>query len=143
MGTFFLSSAVIIPLTATFIATPFILALVGVLTTVLIIFTALLLFLHVTELMSKDKRPPVAGLMFHQLLYFNRLFDYQTSAAKRHRTFRFIVSSYSEIFTTDPVNVEYILKTNFSNYGKVVNIRQHAAVKSPLSFGSKNRDFTF
>jgi hypothetical protein len=25
----------------------------------------------------------------------------------------------SEVYTADPVNVEYILKTNFENYGKV------------------------
>ncbi|XP_076953102.1 cytochrome P450 704C1-like [Bidens hawaiensis] len=41
-----------------------------------------------------------------------------TSLAKRHTTFRFITPSYSEVYTVDPLNVEYILKTNFANYNK-------------------------
>nr|GEY48131.1 cytochrome P450 704C1-like isoform X1 [Tanacetum cinerariifolium] len=41
-----------------------------------------------------------------------------TSLAKKHPTFRFITPTHSEVFTADPVNVEYILKTNFSNYTK-------------------------
>lgn len=119
MAAFFLSFAVIILLIAFFISTPFVLALLGVLTIVLIIFTALFLFLHVTELISKDKRPPVAGLMLHQLLHFNKLFDHQTSLAKKQSTYRFIMPFQSQIYTADPVNVEYILKTNFPNYGRV------------------------
>ena len=86
---------------------------------VLIIVTALFLFLHVTELISKDKRPPVAGLMLHQLVHFNRLFDYHTSLAKKHSTYRLIMPLHSEIYTADPVNIEYILRTNFPNYGRV------------------------
>ncbi|XWS50640.1 hypothetical protein CRYUN_Cryun12cG0103700 [Craigia yunnanensis] len=118
MGAFFLSSAVIILLIAFFISTPSVLALVGALTMVLIIFTALFLFLHVTELISKDKRPPVAGLMLHQLVHFNRLFDYLTSLAKKQSTYRLIMPLHSNIYTADPVNIEYILRTNFPNYGR-------------------------
>ncbi|KAL5746160.1 hypothetical protein ACOSP7_027306 [Xanthoceras sorbifolium] len=101
-----------------FIPAPFLLALFGILILLLVVFILKNLFLTIKELIVNDKRPPVVGLMLNLLIHFNRLFDYQTSAAKRHRTFRFIASSYSEIFTVDPVNVEYILKTNFSNYGK-------------------------
>ncbi|TXG70790.1 hypothetical protein EZV62_005725 [Acer yangbiense] len=101
-----------------FVPAPFLLALFGILILLPVVFSLKHLFLTIKELILKDKRPPVVGLMLNLLIHFDRLFDYQTSAAKRHRTFRFIVSSYSEIFTTDPVNVEYILKTNFSNYGK-------------------------
>ncbi|KAK0595998.1 hypothetical protein LWI29_011857 [Acer saccharum] len=101
-----------------FVPAPFLLALLGILILLPVVFSLKHLFLTIKELILKDKRPPVVGLMLNLLIHFDRLFDYQTSAAKRHRTFRFIVSSYSEIFTTDPVNVEYILKTNFSNYGK-------------------------
>ncbi|XVE64123.1 hypothetical protein DITRI_Ditri07aG0076600 [Diplodiscus trichospermus] len=102
MGAFFLSYAVIILLITFFISTPFVLALVGLLTVVLMIFTSLFLFLHVTEIISRDKRPPVAGLMLHQLLHFNRLFDYQTSVAKKHSTYRLIMPFHSEIYTADP-----------------------------------------
>lgn len=118
MGAFFLS-AIILLLIALFILNPFVLALVGALTLVLIIFTALFLSLHVTELISNDKRPPVAGLMLHQLVHFNGLFDYQTSLAKKHSTYRLIMPLRSEIYTADPVNIEHILKTNFPNYGRV------------------------
>ncbi|PPD88016.1 hypothetical protein GOBAR_DD15050 [Gossypium barbadense] len=75
-----------------------------------------------SELKSKAKRPPIAGSMLHQLLYFNTLSDYQTSLAKKHRTYRLIMPLHSEIYTTDPANVEYILKTNFPNYGRGAHI---------------------
>ena len=32
--------------------------------------------------------PPVAGTVFHQLLHFRRLMEYQTELAHRYRTFR-------------------------------------------------------
>ncbi|XP_022765619.1 cytochrome P450 704C1-like isoform X2 [Durio zibethinus] len=71
-----------------------------------------------SELISKDKRPPVAGLVLHMLVRFNRLFDYLTSLAKKHSTYRLIMPFHSEIYTADPVNIEYILRTNFPNYGR-------------------------
>ncbi|OMO90888.1 Cytochrome P450 [Corchorus olitorius] len=115
-----LSSAVVLLVVSLFItsSTSFVLALVGPLTLVPIIFTALFLLLHVTELMSKEKRPPIAGLLLLLLLHFNRIYDYQTSLAKKLRTFRLIMPFRSEVFTADPANIEYILKTNFPNYGK-------------------------
>ncbi|OMO85934.1 Cytochrome P450 [Corchorus capsularis] len=118
MGVVFLSSAVILLLVALFISTSFVLAVVGALTFVLITFTALYSSLHVTELVSKDKRPPVDGLVLHLLVHFSRLFDYQTSLAKKHSTFRLIMPFRTEVFTADPANVEYILRTNFPNYGR-------------------------
>ncbi|KAB2020127.1 hypothetical protein ES319_D07G046100v1 [Gossypium barbadense] len=122
MGSLLLSSAVILLLIFLFVSTPFVLLLLGALTSVLVIFVALFLFLHVPELKSKAKRPPIAGSMLHQLLYFNTLSDYQTSLAKKHRTYRLIMPLHSEIYTTDPANVEYILKTNFPNYGRGAHI---------------------
>ncbi|MFQ6619259.1 hypothetical protein Gotur_000301 [Gossypium turneri] len=122
MGWLLLSSAVILLLISLFVSTPFVLLLLGALTSVLVIFVALFLFLHVPELKSMAKRPPIAGSMLHQLLYFNTLSDYQTSLAKKHRTYRLIMPLHSEIYTTDPANVEYILKTNFPNYGRGAHI---------------------
>lgn len=74
---------------------------------------------YIRELISDDHRPPVAGPMINQLIQFSKLFDYQTTLARKHSTYRLITPSHTEIYTADPVNVEYILKTNFSNYGKV------------------------
>lgn len=119
MGSLLLSSAVILLLISLFVSTPFVLLLLGALTSVLVIFVALFLFLHVPELKSKAKRPPIAGLMLHQLLHFNAHSDYQTSLAKKHRTYRLIMPLHSEIYTTDPANIEYILRTNFPKYGRV------------------------
>ena len=38
---------------------------------------------------------------------------------RKHRIYRLISLFRNEIYTTEPANVEYILKTNFENYGKV------------------------
>lgn len=43
------------------------------------------------------------------------------SLAKKYPTFRFVTPTQSEVYTADPVNVEYILKINFANYSKVSN----------------------
>lgn len=61
---------------------------------------------------------PVGGTIFHQLPHFNRLHDFRADLAAKHRTFRLLSLSRSEVFTVDPENVKYILKTNFDNYGK-------------------------
>ncbi|XP_057508986.1 cytochrome P450 704C1-like isoform X2 [Actinidia eriantha] len=61
---------------------------------------------------------PVVGTVFNQLIHFNRLFDYQTSLARRYSTYRLVMLSHSEVYTADPVTVEYILKTKFANYGR-------------------------
>lgn len=62
--------------------------------------------------------PPVNGTVFNQLLYFNRLYDYQTETAKNLPTFRQLTPQSSEIYTTDVRNIEHILKTNFGKYSK-------------------------
>ncbi|KAL1319227.1 hypothetical protein HN51_071523 [Arachis hypogaea] len=66
----------------------------------------------------RRKRHPIAGTVFHQLVNFNRLHDYMTDLARKHSSYRLLSLSSSEVNTSDPTNVEYILKTNFSNYGK-------------------------
>lgn len=57
--------------------------------------------------------------MLNQLLNFNRLHHYMTDLATKYTTYRLVSPFRSEIYTSDPVNVEYMLKTNFGNYGKV------------------------
>ncbi|KAA8533810.1 hypothetical protein F0562_031327 [Nyssa sinensis] len=101
-----------------FIATSFNLALVGMSVFFAMVILAILIIIYIRALISKDHRPPVVGPMLIQLIHFKRLFDYQTSLAQKYSTFRLITPSHSEVYTVDPVNVEYMLKTNFSNYGK-------------------------
>ncbi|PON56767.1 Cytochrome P450, E-class, group IV [Trema orientale] len=83
---------------------------------------ALILSLFTAQILmkskAKKKSPPVAGTMFHQLLNFKRLHHYMTDLAAKHKTYRLLNPFRNEIYTSDPVNVEYILKTNFENYGK-------------------------
>ncbi|XP_057760682.1 cytochrome P450 704C1-like [Arachis stenosperma] len=80
---------------------------------------ALIIALLVAERHGRRrKRHPVAGTVFHQLVNFNRLHDYMTDLARKHSSYRLLSLSSSEENTSDPTNVEYILKTKFSNYGK-------------------------
>ncbi|CAN1180560.1 Cytochrome P450 704C1 [Linum perenne] len=76
------------------------------------------LLFYIKESVTSHQRPPIAGPVLVQLINFDWLFDYQTSLAKKYKTYRLLTPSHSEIYTVDPANVEYILKTNFSNYGK-------------------------
>ncbi|KAH0980414.1 hypothetical protein GBA52_007591 [Prunus armeniaca] len=62
--------------------------------------------------------PPVKGTVFHQLFYFNRLYDYQTEVAREHTTYRLLAPEHSAIYTTDTRNIEHVLKTNFGSYSK-------------------------
>lgn len=62
--------------------------------------------------------PPVKGTIFHQLFHFNKLYDYYIHFATVCPTFRMLVPQHSEIYTTEPRNIEHILKTNFSKYSK-------------------------
>ncbi|XP_010272641.1 PREDICTED: cytochrome P450 704C1-like [Nelumbo nucifera] len=81
-------------------------------------FCALLLKIFMGKSVMDPRYAPVKGTIFDQLLYFNRLYDYQTQVARTHQTFRLLAPSHSEIYTTDPRNIEYVLKTNFDKYSK-------------------------
>lgn len=87
--------------------------------------TALVLALALARLFAKTwerrrskKYHPVAGTVLNQLLNFGRLHHYMTDLAGLHRTYRLLGPLRSEVYTSDPANVEYMLKTNFENYGK-------------------------
>ncbi|GER35000.1 cytochrome P450 monooxygenase [Striga asiatica] len=69
---------------------------------------------------KKDKKRyhPVGGTIFHLMLNFNKLYDYLTDLTHKNTTFRILYLDNAEIYTSDPANVEYFLKTNFANYGK-------------------------
>ncbi|QCD95112.1 Cytochrome P450 [Vigna unguiculata] len=67
---------------------------------------------------KKGRYHVVAGTMLQLLLNFRNLHDYMTALARKHKSYRLLWFRRSEIYTVDPVNVEYILKTNFANYVK-------------------------
>ncbi|GMI66907.1 cytochrome P450, family 704, subfamily A, polypeptide 2 [Hibiscus trionum] len=92
-------------------------------------FTALVLLLlslisvkFLASKLSRNRRKikyhPVAGTFVNQLLNFHRLHDYMTDLAAKYRTYRLLTPFRSEIYTSEPANVEYMLKTNFEKYGK-------------------------
>ncbi|CAL1405101.1 unnamed protein product [Linum trigynum] len=99
--------------------TSIILLLCGFLIFFLVVFVLRYALFYIKESVVKNhQRPPVVGPILLQLVHFDSLFDYQTSLARKHPTYRLLTPSHSEIYTVDPFNVEYILKTNFPNYGK-------------------------
>ncbi|TKY45072.1 Cytochrome P450 704C1 [Spatholobus suberectus] len=67
---------------------------------------------------KKGRHHVVAGTVLDQLFNFHRLYDYMTDLARKHKTYQLLNFYRSEVYTADPVNVEYILKTNFASYGK-------------------------
>ncbi|KAJ4843900.1 hypothetical protein Tsubulata_047956 [Turnera subulata] len=106
------------PLVKVCISTTSVLLVVPVVTVSVITFEAWYLISYIREWILKEQRPPIVGSSIKLLLNFNRLFDYQTSVARKHSTFRIVTPPRSQIYTADPVNVEHILKSNFSNYVK-------------------------
>ncbi|XP_071732678.1 cytochrome P450 704C1-like [Rutidosis leptorrhynchoides] len=67
-------------------------------------------------IISDNQRPPIVGSVFSMLINFHHIFDYMTLIARKHHTFRFITPTHSEVYITDPINVEHVLKSNFPNY---------------------------
>ncbi|KAI3693318.1 hypothetical protein L6452_33153 [Arctium lappa] len=80
----------------------------------------LLLYIYNQQQRRKTikKQHPIAGTMLNQLVNFHRLHDYMTDLARKYKTYRLITPFRNEVYTSDPANVEYILKTNFENYVK-------------------------
>ncbi|KAK3435049.1 hypothetical protein EUGRSUZ_D02436, partial [Eucalyptus grandis] len=70
-----------------------------------------------TAAAAAKKYHPIAGTVLNQLLNFGRLHHYMTDLAGKHGTYRLLGPFWSEVYTSDPANVEYMLKINFENYG--------------------------
>ena len=76
--------------------------------------------LHGRRLHDKNKRyHPVAGTVVHQVINFSRIHHYMTKLACQYSTYRIFDLFQGAVYTADPANVEYVLKTNFNNYGRV------------------------
>ncbi|KAF7017697.1 unnamed protein product [Triticum aestivum] len=99
----------------------------------------LALYLARRALLGKRRNyPPVAGTMLHQLFNFGRLAEYQTELSQRYRTFRMLTPTCNYVYTVEPANVEYILRTNFANYGK--GTMTHDVLEDLLGDGIFNVD---
>lgn len=68
---------------------------------------------------NKKKYHPTVGTVFDLFMNLDRLHHYMTDLAEKYKTYRIIGLFHADVYTSDPVNVEYMLKTNFENYGKV------------------------
>ncbi|XP_028797459.1 cytochrome P450 704C1-like [Neltuma alba] len=88
-----------------------------------------------SRILSQKKRKyhVVSGTALHQMFNFHRLHDYMSDLAGKNQTYRLLTLGRNEVYTTDPINVEYILKTNFANYGK--GEYQHTILKDLLGDG--------
>ena len=63
--------------------------------------------------------PYLGGVIFHAI-NFHRIHDSITDYCRTFKTFRAPYPSVDYLYTVDPDNVQYILKTNFHNYIKVI-----------------------
>ncbi|KAJ6826317.1 cytochrome P450 704C1-like [Iris pallida] len=66
----------------------------------------------------KKRRHPIGATIYHQILHFRELHHFHTDLSAKHRTFNLVSPWRNYIYTVDPVLVEHVLRTNFSNYGK-------------------------
>ncbi|KAM0945435.1 putative abieta-7,13-dien-18-ol hydroxylase [Dioscorea sansibarensis] len=86
----------------------------------------LFLSLYLIRIISREKKqwrnvkkyPPIAATILHRLFHVRKLHHYQTKLSLTYKTFRLLDPIRNQIYTTNPINIEYILRNNFRNYGK-------------------------
>lgn len=88
---------------------------------------------------TNSRYHPLAGTFVHLVINFNRLHDYYTDLARTQKTFRIFGAGGTEVYTVDPANVEYILKTNFQNYGKVIKFQTQYPAQAIFSATELNQ----
>ncbi|WMV11379.1 hypothetical protein MTR67_004764 [Solanum verrucosum] len=94
-------------------------SIISIIATILsLLFCGFIFHLLTKKVNGKKRYHPIGGTIFNQLINFHRLHHYMTDLAGKYKTYRLISPFRNEIYTSDPANVEYILKTNFDNYGK-------------------------
>ncbi|GKC81895.1 cytochrome P450 [Tanacetum coccineum] len=93
----------------------------------------LVVFLYIFNQNNGKKYHPIGGTVIDLLINYNKLHHYMTHLAEKYKTYRVIGLFHADVYTSDPVNVEYILKTNFNNYGK--GTHNHDLMKELLGDG--------
>lgn len=100
---------------------------------------ALLLIWVVQNGVKTRKGPirwPLLGSTVEVLWNYDHLNDWLVPYFEKYKlTFRCVLVDTSYVFTADPANVEYILKTNFNNYPKVCMYAEHhnLCIRSPCN----------
>jgi cytochrome P450 len=79
---------------------------------------ALLVILLFKRKWSGDLCPPVVATMVGHMINFKRIHDFHFDHHRRYKTYRIAYPTFSDVYTTDPANVEHILRFNFANYVK-------------------------
>ncbi|KAJ0946030.1 putative abieta-7,13-dien-18-ol hydroxylase [Helianthus annuus] len=79
----------------------------------------ILLYIYNEHQLHGKKYHPVGGTVLSMLINYKRLHHYMSDLSAKYKTYRLLSPFRNEVYTSDPANVEYILKTNFENYGKV------------------------
>jgi hypothetical protein len=86
--------------------------------------------------LRKQKGPrswPVIGATLEQLRNYSRMHDWLVEYLAKYLTVTVDMPFTSYTYIADPVNVEHVLKTNFSNYPKVkelfFRLLRHARVQ--------------
>ena len=77
--------------------------------------------------LRKQKGPrswPVIGATVEQLRNYHRMHDWLVEYLSKNRTVTVDMPFTSYTYIADPVNVEHVLKTNFTNYPKVNELNQ-------------------
>lgn len=86
-----------------------------------ILFLILLIFIikiFTGKSINNPEYAPVKGTVFGQLLYFDKIYDYQIKVTQNQPTYRLLGLTRSDIFTSDTRNIEHITKTNYHKYAK-------------------------
>ncbi|XP_010470937.1 PREDICTED: cytochrome P450 704B1-like [Camelina sativa] len=78
------------------------------------------IFLHIWGQRNKSgpKTWPLVGAAIEQLTNFDRMHDWLVEYLYKSRTVVVPMPFTTYTYIADPINVEYVLKTNFSNYPK-------------------------
>ncbi|KAF8776441.1 hypothetical protein HU200_003143 [Digitaria exilis] len=79
------------------------------------------ILVHKWSRLRKQKGPrswPVVGATMEQLRNYHRMHDWLVEYLSKHRTVTVDMPFTSYTYIADPVNVEHVLKTNFTNYPK-------------------------
>ncbi|KAL5539957.1 hypothetical protein UlMin_043880 [Ulmus minor] len=81
----------------------------------------LILRIFANKSINNPKYPPVKGTVLNLLFHYTKLYDYLTTIATEHSTFRILAPAQSYVYTTDTRNIEHVLKTKFDKYSKGEN----------------------